>query len=36
MGDIMDGVARLVHTAELHPERLDRHEQRIDRLEDES
>ncbi len=36
MGDIMDGVARLVPTAELHPERLDRHARRLDSLEDQT
>jgi hypothetical protein len=36
MNDIMDSIARLVHTAELHQERHDRHEERLDRLEDQS
>jgi ABC-type transporter Mla subunit MlaD len=31
--DIAEGIARLVHTAELHDRRLDSHSDRLDNLE---
>ena len=31
--DIAQGIARLVHTAELHQQRLDSHSDRLDNLE---
>ena len=33
LGQIMEGIARLLRVAEAHEERLDGHEQRIERLE---
>ena len=33
MGQIMEATARLVHTAELHSERMNGHETRLERLE---
>ena len=32
LGQIMEGIARLLRVAEAHEERLDGHEQRIERL----
>jgi chromosome segregation ATPase len=31
--DIAEGIARLVHTAEMHDRRMDGHEERLDNLE---
>jgi hypothetical protein len=33
VGDIAQGIARLVHTAEMHEHRLDSHDDRLDNLE---
>ena len=32
MGEIMEAIARLVHVAEMHEQRLDGHEDRLDNL----
>ena len=34
MGEIMEGTARLLHTAELHQKQIEQHERRIERLEE--
>ena len=32
MGEIMEGIARLLHVAEIHEQRLDEHDGRLDDL----
>lgn len=32
MGEIMEGIARLLHVAEIHEHRLDEHDARLDDL----
>lgn len=32
MGEIMEGIARLLHVAEIHEQRLDQHDDRLDNL----
>ena len=32
LGEIMEGIASLLHVAEIHEQRLDRHDDRLDRL----
>jgi len=32
LGEIMEGIARLVHVAEIHEQRLDDHDDRLDKL----
>jgi len=32
MGEIMEGIARLLHVAEIHEQRLDGHDGRLDDL----
>ncbi len=33
MGEIMEGIARLLHVAEIHEQRLEGHDDRLDKLE---
>ena len=32
LGEIMEGIASLLHVAEIHEQRLDRHDDRLDNL----
>ena len=32
LGEIMEGIASLLHIAEIHEQRLDRHDDRLDNL----
>jgi hypothetical protein len=32
LGEIMEGIASLLHVAEIHEQRLDRHDDRLDSL----
>jgi hypothetical protein len=32
LGEIMEGIASLLHIAEIHEQRLDRHDNRLDNL----
>ena len=32
MGEIMEGIASLLHVAEIHEQRLDHHDDRLDNL----
>ena len=32
LGEIMEGIASLLHVAEIHEQRLDRHDDRMDNL----
>ena len=32
MGEIMEGIASLLHVAEIHEQRLDQHDDRLDNL----
>ena len=32
LGEIMEGIASLLHVAEIHEHRLDRHDDRLDNL----
>ena len=32
LGEIMEGIASLLHVAEIHEQRLDRHDERLDSL----
>lgn len=32
LGEIMEGIASLLHVAEIHQQRLDQHEERLDNL----
>jgi hypothetical protein len=32
LGEIMEGIASLLHVAEIHEQRLDRHDNRLDNL----